>query len=102
MARENVTFRLDSEKRAALDAIAAGMDRDRSYVLNEAISLYLEMHQWQIQEIQKGIEEADAGDFATDEEVQAVFARLTNGSYSGSCLSKPQFDSLSETRKIRK
>lgn len=80
MARENVTFRLDSEKRAALDAIAAGMDRDRSYVLNEAISLYLEMHRWQIQEIQKGIEEADAGDFATDEEVQAVFARLTNGS----------------------
>jgi predicted transcriptional regulator len=80
MARENVTFRLDSEKRAALDAIAAGMDRDRSYILNEAINLYLEMHQWQIQEIQKGIEEADAGDFATDEEVQAVFARLTNGS----------------------
>ncbi len=80
MARKNVTFRLDSEKRAALDAIAAGMDRDRSYVLNEAINLYLEMHQWQIQEIQKGIEEADVGDFATDEEVQAVIARLTNGS----------------------
>lgn len=78
MAKENITFRLDTEKRAALDAIAAGMDRDRSYMLNEAINLYLEMHQWQIQEIQRGIEEADAGDFATDEEVQAVFARLTN------------------------
>jgi predicted transcriptional regulator len=74
MSKENVTFRLDRQKRAALDTIAAGMDRDRSYVLNEAINLYLEMHQWQIQEIQKGIEEADAGDFATDEAVQAVFA----------------------------
>ncbi|MBV9387095.1 MAG: hypothetical protein JOZ78_11775 [Chroococcidiopsidaceae cyanobacterium CP_BM_ER_R8_30] len=80
MAKENITFRLDTEKRAALDVIAAGMDRDRSYVLNEAINLYLEMHQWQIQEIQRGLEEADAGDFATDEEVQAVFARLTNAS----------------------
>lgn len=79
MSKENVTFRLDSEKRAALDTIAAGMDRDRSYVLNEAISLYLEMHQWQLEEIQQGVAEADAGDFATEAEVTDVFARLTNG-----------------------
>ncbi len=51
MSKENVTFRLDAEKRNALDTIAAGLDRDRSYVINEAIALYLEMHQWQIQEI---------------------------------------------------
>ncbi len=79
MSKENVTFRLDREKREALDAIAAGMDRDRSYLINEAIALYLEMHQWQLEEIQKGIAEADAGDFATEEEVAAVFTRLTNG-----------------------
>lgn len=46
MSKENITFRLDGEKRAALDALAAGMDRDRSYLINEAITLYLEMHQW--------------------------------------------------------
>lgn len=79
MSKENVTFRLDREKREALDAIAAGMDRDRSYLINEAISLYLEMHQWQLEEIQKGVAEADAGDFATEDEVAAVFTRLTNG-----------------------
>ncbi|WP_373526016.1 CopG family ribbon-helix-helix protein [Nostoc sp.] len=44
----------------------------------EAIAAYLEMYQWQIEEIQKGIAEADAGDFASDEEVKAAFARLTN------------------------
>jgi predicted transcriptional regulator len=77
MGKENITFRIDSEKRAALDAIAAGLDRDRSYLINEAITLYLDMHQWQIQDIQQGIAEADAGDFAPDEDVQAVFARLT-------------------------
>jgi len=80
MSKENVTFRIDSQKRMVLDTIAAGMDRDRSYVLNEAINLYLEMHQWQLQEIQKGVEEADVGDFAADDEVQAVFAQLTNAS----------------------
>ncbi|WP_017318837.1 CopG family ribbon-helix-helix protein [Mastigocladopsis repens] len=80
MSKENITFRLDNEKKAALDAIASGMDRDRSYVLNEAISLYLDMYQWQIQEIQKGIAEAEAGDFASEEEVQAVFAKLNNAS----------------------
>ncbi len=79
MSKENITFRLDSEKRAALDAIAAGLDRDRSYLINEAITLYLEMHQWQLQEIQRAVAEADAGDFASEAEVTAVFARLTNG-----------------------
>ncbi len=72
MSKENITFRLDSEKRAALDAIAAGMDRDRTYLINEAITLYLEMHQWQIEEIQKAVAEADAENFATEEEVTAV------------------------------
>lgn len=79
MSKENITFRLDSEKRAALDAIAVGMDRDRSYLLNEAITLYLEMYQWQIEEIQKGVAEAEAGDFASTDEVNAVFTRLTHG-----------------------
>ena len=79
MSKENITFRLDSEKREALDQIAAGVDRDRSYLINEAITLYLEMHQWQIEEIHQGIAEADAEDFATEEAVRAVFARLTHG-----------------------
>ncbi|MBD2201472.1 ribbon-helix-helix protein, CopG family [Calothrix sp. FACHB-1219] len=77
MSKENITFRIDSEKKATLDAIAAGINRDRSYVLNQAIDAYLEMHQWQLKEIQKGIAEAEIVDFATDEEVEATFAKLT-------------------------
>lgn len=78
MGKENITFRIDSDKKAMLDVIASGINRDRSYVLNEAIEAYLEMHQWQIEEIQKGIAEADAGDFANDDEVKETFTRLTN------------------------
>lgn len=78
MSKENMMFLIDSEKRAALDAIAQATERDLNYVLNEAIAAYLEMNQWLIEEIKKGIAEAEAGDFAGDEEVQAVFAKLTN------------------------
>ncbi len=78
MSQENIAFQLDGKKRAALDAIAADLKQDRSYVINEAIDLFLDLYQWQITEIQQSLAEAEAGDFATPEEVRAVFAKLTN------------------------
>lgn len=75
MSKDTITFRLDPEKREALDEIAAGLDRDRTYVLTEAIELYLELHRWQITHILEGIWQADAEEFATDDEVDAAFAR---------------------------
>jgi RHH-type rel operon transcriptional repressor/antitoxin RelB len=38
----------------------------------------VELQEWQIQQIEEGLREADAGDFASDEEVAAVFARWAN------------------------
>ena len=75
MPRESVTFRLDAEKRAELDAVAEALDRDRSYVLNEAVGAYLEVHRWQIAHVREGIRQADAGEFASDDEVTAAFDR---------------------------
>jgi len=75
MGKETVTFRVESDKKDALDAIAAGQDRDRSYVLNQAIDAYIETHRWQIEHIKEGLRQADAGEFATDEEVAAAFAK---------------------------
>ena len=75
MDRETISFRLDVKKRAALDALAQAQDRDRTYVLNEAIDAYLDVHQWQIEHINEGIRQADAGEFATDAEVAAAFSR---------------------------
>ncbi len=34
-----------------------------------------DLQEWQIEKIQRGIREADAGKFATDEEVAAVFEK---------------------------
>ena len=78
MSQESLTFLLDSEKKEALKAIATVTDRDLTYVLNEAIASYLENYQWLLDEINKGVAEAEAGDLASDDEVQAVFVKLTN------------------------
>ncbi|MBI5208584.1 MAG: ribbon-helix-helix protein, CopG family [Elusimicrobia bacterium] len=75
MNKQTVTFRLDAQRRKALDAIAAGLDRDRSYVLNEAISNYLEVHQWQAGHIKEGLRQANAGMFAKEADVAAAFRR---------------------------
>lgn len=69
----SITFRTEQAKREALDKIAQFMDRDRSYVLNEAIENYLDLYEWQIREIEAGLAEADAGEFASDAEVEAAF-----------------------------
>ncbi|MFB3924234.1 MAG: CopG family ribbon-helix-helix protein [Terriglobia bacterium] len=75
MGKTTITFRLDTDKREALDSIAEVTDRDRSYVLNEAIDAYLDAHQWQVAHIEKGLRQAQAGQFATDKEVAKAFAR---------------------------
>ncbi|MFL6293590.1 MAG: CopG family ribbon-helix-helix protein, partial [Thermoanaerobaculia bacterium] len=35
----------------------------------------VELQEWQIEKIKQGIQQADAGEFASDEEVAKVFAR---------------------------
>jgi len=75
MTKETVTFRIDAEKRAILDRLAEKRDRDRSYLLNEAVDAYLDVHAWQIAHIEEGLRQAEAGDFADEAEVAAVYDR---------------------------
>lgn len=63
MSKENMILTLDSEKKAALSAIANLMNRDLSDVVNEAISTYLEMNQRLLAEITTNQEESKLGDF---------------------------------------
>lgn len=72
-----MTCRLDSEAVAFLDELGAQTDRDRSYLIKDAVSRYINLHRWQIEEIKKGIAEADRGEFATDEQVETMFDELT-------------------------
>jgi predicted transcriptional regulator len=79
----SVTIRLDKEdKLEALDRLASAMDRSRNWVINRALDRYIAEQAWQIEEIQKAIAEADRGEFATDEEVDAV-ARKFGARWNG-------------------
>jgi predicted transcriptional regulator len=69
------TIRLDDEMLAKLDALAADTDRSRSWLAAKAIETYVELNAWQISRIREGVAEADRGEFATPEEVEAVFSR---------------------------
>ena len=71
-AKESVTVRIEPQKRAALDELARATARDRSHVINEAIDAYLTVHRWQIEHIQEGLRQADAGELASDDEVAAA------------------------------
>ena len=75
MGKTTITFRLDTEKKQLVDAIAELTDRDRSYVLKEAIDAYLDAHAWQIQHIRKGLKQAQAGQFTSAKEVAKALAR---------------------------
>jgi predicted transcriptional regulator len=75
MSKDVISFRIDDGNKEAVDLLAKEMDRDRSYVLNEAIRCYLEIQNWQVEHIKRAIAKADAGEFAPDEEVDAAFAR---------------------------
>jgi predicted transcriptional regulator len=70
-----MTIRLDAELKVRLDQLAATTHRSKSFLAAEAIRELVEQNEWQIQEIQSAIREADAGDFASDEELRAVFTK---------------------------
>jgi RHH-type transcriptional regulator, rel operon repressor / antitoxin RelB len=72
-----LTLRLDAKLKNQLDRLSKSMNRSRSFVAAQAIQEYVSVNEWQIGEIKKGLAEADAGDFATDEEMQQTIRRLT-------------------------
>jgi predicted transcriptional regulator len=65
-----------STKRERIDSVAAFQDRDRSYILNQAIDTCLDIEAWQVQHIQEAVRQADSGEFASQAEVKKLFARL--------------------------
>lgn len=68
-----VTLRLDDVVKDKLEKLAESTHRSRSFLAAEAIKAYVDSNEWQISEIHKGLQEADAGNFATEAEVKAVF-----------------------------
>jgi predicted transcriptional regulator len=47
LIEKTISFRAVAEKIDTLDSLAAAQDRSRSYLINEAISNYIELHAYQ-------------------------------------------------------
>jgi predicted transcriptional regulator len=75
MSEDTISVRIASHKVAALHAIAARSGRDLSFVIEQALNAYLELHAWQVEHIEEGIRQADAGEFASEAGVREAFAR---------------------------
>lgn len=76
---EVMTIRVDRKTKARLEKLAKAMARTKSFVAAEAIRAYVDLNEWQIGEIKAALKEADAEDFAREEEVQAVMSKQRRG-----------------------
>jgi predicted transcriptional regulator len=67
-----VSFRIAPEKVAELDLIAKAMDRDRSYLINEAVESYLGEQKRFVALIEEGLAASKKGEVIDDEDVGAM------------------------------
>ena len=75
MDKQTVSFRIDSDQVEALDALAGVLERDRSFLLNEAVRAYLDVQKWHLEQIQAGLRDAKAGKTRSHQEVRQIASR---------------------------
>lgn len=69
------TVRVPEDIANKLDQLAERLDRSRSYMAAQAIEDFVAREEWQLAEIEAGLAEADAGDFASDAELAGVVSK---------------------------
>ncbi|MEI6757179.1 MAG: CopG family ribbon-helix-helix protein [Chlorobium sp.] len=78
--REQVSFKLETNTKRRLEALAAATRRTKTFVLEEAINHYLDLNEWQIKSIEEGLEDARAGRIITHETLVAKWERRVEDS----------------------
>ena len=66
-----VSVRLDPALHARVAAIAASLDRPKSWVIEHAVEDFVALQEWQLAAIEAGIKAADAGQLVAHEDVLA-------------------------------
>jgi predicted transcriptional regulator len=72
------TLEIRPELKIQLDHLAEETHRSESELANDAVALYLVQQRHIIGRIQEGLAQAQRGEFLTDEEMEAFFARYTD------------------------
>lgn len=71
------TLEINPDLKIQLDHLAEESHRSESDLANEAVALYLAQQRRITARIQEGLVQAERGEFVTDEEMEAFFARYT-------------------------
>jgi len=66
-----LSVRLPAEVTAQVTALAAALDRPKSWVIEQAVKDYVALQSWQIAAIDEGIAQADAGKLVAHDDVAA-------------------------------
>ncbi len=72
---EILTIRISRRLKRRLERLAHANRRSKSYVAVEAIEHFLDLNEAQLADVRRAVKEANAGDFASDAEVGALFAK---------------------------
>jgi predicted transcriptional regulator len=72
-----MSLRIPDEIANTLASLSKATGRSKSFLAVNALREYLAREAWQIEEIQKALKEAEDGDFATQEEVNAITEKWT-------------------------
>ena len=75
-----ISFVTPADKRERLDHIAEAFGKRLSAVINEALDQYIDLHEWQLTHIRKGVKAARRGDYATEAEVKTFFDKYGQSS----------------------
>ena len=73
---KTISFRLPSDAVESLDALAESLDRDRSYLLNEAVEHYLELNEYHAKLMTRGLRAAKEGKFVAHAEVKKRIQKM--------------------------
>ena len=68
----SMSMRLPDELATQLGALAEATGRTKSFLAVQAIQDFVEREAWQVAEIKQALLEAEAGDFAADEEMATL------------------------------
>ena len=72
-----MTLRIEPELKERLRKLASATHRSSSFLAGQAIHDFIELNEWQVQELQAAVEEADNGEFSSHKEIEDIFDKWT-------------------------
>jgi predicted transcriptional regulator len=72
------SFHIDPRLLSKYEDLAQSMGRDRDSLIREALENYIDAQAWQVEEILRAIQEADRGDYASNEAVRRTVRKWTS------------------------